>query len=529
MATLWINKTGIFICASIVPASLLWGTRSGLPCDTHERSSALSTSRKIAILTPLVLFVHGFHPLAEDGGLYVAGIKWLLHPGLFPHDSAFVTEHLRFSLFAPFVAGIVRTLHIPLLWALFGLYLLTTALTLYATHEILRRCGFTPIAQLYGTAMLAAWWAIPVAGTSLMLMDPYLTGRSFSTPLGLLAVGWSLERTHRAWILSLAAILLAAAFHPLMAVYALGLVLSIRIVQTGRPWWGWAALLGSSAIAALLLQLHAQPATPALRLAVYSRYYWFLSQWQWFELLGLLGPLVVLGLLLRKQSEPVSELLRGTIALDLIAILITVCFAHERYSSFPVAMFQPLRVFLLTYALMLALLGSRLANIAERQQRLWPVVFLLCCMAGAHQIARATFPSSSQVEWPWHEAATPNPWVQAFLWARHNTAPDTLFALDAKYVNTDGEDAQTFRAIAERSTLADFSKDGGEAAITPALADRWLRESAAQKNLSKLDEATRTARLAPFPVTWMVLHAEAATDEPCPYRNLVVKVCRLHR
>jgi hypothetical protein len=138
-----------------------------------------------------------------------------------------------------------------------------------------------------------------------------------------------------------------------------------------------------------------------------------------------------------------------------------------------------------------------------------------------------TFPQSPQVEWPWREASTPNAWVQAFLWARANTAPDALFAMDAKYVNTEGEDAQTFRAIAERSAIPDFSKDGGEAAITPVLADAWLRAATAQAGLSELTDEERDARLRPFAVDWMLLHADAATAQTCPYRNAVVKLCVL--
>jgi hypothetical protein len=140
-------------------------------------------------------------------------------------------------------------------------------------------------------------------------------------------------------------------------------------------------------------------------------------------------------------------------------------------------------------------------------------------------VQRSTFPDSRHLELPW--LSVRNPWSQAFLWARANTPPDALFALDAKYVNEDGEDAQTFRATALRSALPDFSKDGGEAAITPALAQQWQPAAAAQINLSTESDVIRDPRLLYFGVTWLVLHSTAPTAHTCPYDNGSIKICRL--
>ena len=134
---------------------------------------------------------------------------------------------------------------------------------------------------------------------------------------------------------------------------------------------------------------------------------------------------------------------------------------------------------------------------------------------------------SSHIELPDRSARSANPWVQAFLWVGKNTSRDALFALDAKYVNTEGEDAQNFRAIAMRSELPDYSKDGGEASITPPLAEAWQQGAAAQDGLSKLNDDVRDERLRPLGATWMVLHADAVTAHPCPFDNGTVKVCRL--
>jgi hypothetical protein len=99
--------------------------------------------------------------------------------------------------------------------------------------------------------------------------------------------------------------------------------------------------------------------------------------------------------------------------------------------------------------------------------------------------------------------------------------------MDAKYVNTDGEDAQTFRAIALRSSLPDYSKDGGEASITPSLARAWAEGQAAQGDLDGESDAVRAAKLKPYGVSWLVLGRGTVTGWDCPYANEAVKVCRL--
>jgi hypothetical protein len=140
---------------------------------------------------------------------------------------------------------------------------------------------------------------------------------------------------------------------------------------------------------------------------------------------------------------------------------------------------------------------------------------------------RAAFPNSSHLELP--GLAPRNPWVQAFLWVREHTPKDALFALDADYINARGEDAQCFRAIAERSALPDYSKDGGEASIAPELAATWMAGQSAQNNLSAPEETDgqRLAALRPLGVNWIVLQSSAVTHFDCPYENARVKVCRL--
>lgn len=517
----------------------------------------------LPLLTFAVLLVNGYHPWAEDGGLYVAGVEHLLNPALFPVDTAFVTEHLRYSVYAPLLAATVRLSHLSLPAVLFAAYLLSTALMLFAALRLAERCIATRAGQWFAVVLLAAWWTLPVAGTSLLLMDPYVTARSFSTPLTLLAVGAALDPwvwsgalfrlrsqgnfgtpvwspTASPILVCVVALLAAALFHPLMAGYGLGLVLFVRLERSTRTGQKTAALSAVVLTGAACLQALGKPESVPSRIAIYSRYYWFLSQWQWYEWLGLLGPIVIFAALARWKPGPLQPvaftLCRAMLRLTALSVLAAVLFAHEHFRSHLVASLQPLREFVLFYAVLIVLLGGLLSRIgsfatvttgrnSRRAMQAIPVMLLGLMALTMYLVQRTTFPSSIHVEAPGR--TNPNPWVRAFLWVREHTPNDALFALDARYINTDGEDAQTFRAIARRSALPDFSKDGGEAAIAPALADNWLRAATATKHLSDLSDGERDALLLPLGVHWVVLHAEAQTRHVCPYRNDSVKVCTL--
>lgn len=506
------------------------------------------------LLSCAIIVVHGFHPFAEDGGLYAAGVEYTLDRSLFPHYTEFVTGHLRFGIFAPMVAAAVRTTHLPLVTVLLLVDWLTALASLFAARALLRRCTPDEPAQFAGVLALAAGWTLPVAGTSLYLMDPYVTARSISFPLSLFAIAYSLDawspeppskRFRHPAVLCTSSIASAALFHPLMAAYSLLFVLVVRATQSERRLRQWLLLTVCLLLTCLTAMLLSPAATAPERLAALSRYYWFLSQWHWFEWLGLGAPLAMLALIARLWRPARSTAALDTLILSttVVSALCTVCacaFAHESSRAYTVARLQPLRIFVDVYAIMLLLLGAGITSACMRAAhqkhgftrtslRAFPPVAAIAMAAGLFVAARATYPRSPQVEWTYSSAAKRNEWVQAFLWARDNTPQDALFALDARYVNTDGEDAQTFRAFSLHSVLPDYSKDGGEASISTTLPPAWLAGANAQEDLSRQPDAVRDARLAPFGVTWMVLLASAPTNHACPYANGTVKVCRLPR
>jgi hypothetical protein len=577
--------------------------RAGRGLLRRRRSprTAAAWAACLAALTLFALLLHGYHPFAEDGGLYAAGIERLLDPTLFPHSTPFVTEHLRFSVFAPIVAKLVRLTRLPLPWALFLLYLGSLGFTFGAARQLLRRVVAGDPAQrdwdrsdwnqLAGLALLAVWATLPVAGTSLVLLDPYLTARSFCTPLTLLAMAYALDewsgggRSRRSAFLCVLCLAATALLHPLMAAYAAAFVLTLRLLRVSRRGWVWSGLTLLALGTAATVQATAPTEPAAVVAAELSRYYWFLSQWRWYELCGLAGPLLVLLAIwhagLAPQASPLGSPQAGSVqpcglepssparnlaalceacaGLGVIATLVAALFAHVAAPVHLVARLQPLRVFQPIYAVMALLLGAWLwtclraawigaiSPLGRSAVLLLPAASLLAtaCVMGMTQ--RSLFPASDHLELPWQTAAyrnpahrnglagnpaarnppVRNPWSRAFLWARAFTPRDALFALDADYITAAGEDAQGFRAAAQRSALPDFSKDGGEASITPALAAAWQQGVLAQTGLSSTPDADRAARLLPLGVTWMVLRSAAVTAYPCPYDNGTVKVCRL--
>ncbi|MGA1982816.1 MAG: hypothetical protein ABSG84_10080 [Acidobacteriaceae bacterium] len=504
----------------------------------------------VSALTLFALAVHGYHPYAEDGGLYVAGVKWQLDPALYPHGTAFVLEPMRFSLFASLVAALVRLTRFSLPAVLLVIHVASVWATLFAAWMLATRCWAQRAARAGAVVLLSCWLTLPVAGTALFLMDPYVTARSLSTPCTLLALvgaldftgrGANLATRRRGLCLWTGGIALAAVMHPLMAAYALWATLMLVCVRsswrTTRVWAPVGLSAATLAVAACLQHMAKPENVDSIRAAL-TRTYWFPALWAWYELVGLVAPLVILLAFAWASRKPPQQgsapensarqaLARMAVAVGVTAFLVAALLARAAAAAHLVARMQPLRVFQIVYLVMVLALGAKLGEWVLRRS-LWRWVAAMVLLGGVMLAAqRAAFPNSNHLELPW---TTPrNPWVQAFLWIRGSTPRDALFALDANYINAPGEDAQSFRAIAERSALPDYSKDGGEASIAPELAQAWTIGQAAQQGLSSRQEidAQRVAALSPLGVSWVVLESGAATGFDCPYRNEAVKVCRL--
>jgi hypothetical protein len=513
---------------------------SSIAGKSSARPSALAGALLCSILTPVAVGVHGYHPYVEDGGLYLAGIKRLLNPHLYPYWSGFVTTHLKFSLFAPMVAGAVRLSHIELMTVMLLLYVGSMWLTLFAGWLLASRCTFSVRQCTGAVTVLALTLTIPVAGTSLMLMDPYVTARSLSTPCGILMVVGALDalaawtdRDEVAWkaiVLCAGSFGFAAVLHPLMAAYSLGFVLLLVCGWIPERRARIAAQVGLCAIAIAVagcLERLGPANTLAYAEVARTRTYWFLSQWQWYELAGLAGPVAVLFFISSGNGTRHAgrRLSRASILAALTSVAVALLFARVNARSYEVARLQPLRIFLTVYLLMLLAVGAFLAERVLKRS-IWRWGVLIAVAGAAMAIAqRSTFPSSGHIEWP--GSAPRNAWELAFIWARTHTPEDAVFALDANYIRLVDEDSQNFRAIAERSMLPDEAKDGGVASIAPALTDQWMRGKTAQTGLDRGVGAADAARLRALSASWVVVRRATPTAFPCSYENASVKVCPL--
>ncbi|WP_158945496.1 hypothetical protein [Granulicella sp. S190] len=513
----------------------------------HERRLAAAL---VTGLTFFALLIHGYHPYAEDGGIYLPEIKKLLDPGLYPSGTGFVVGHLAYSFFAQLIAGLVRKSHLSLGLVLLLVYLASIWMTLFAAWLLAARCYRSREARSGAVTLLAVWLTIPIAGTSLMLMDPYVTARSLSTPCALLAMvgilqyllprfesdGETWER-RRGLVLCGGALVAGGTMHPLMSAYALG---SVLLLITAMSWirqvrvWGTIGLCLTALVISAIVQRAAPAESIAYKMVMMTRSYWFLSQWHWYEWAGLIGPLLILSIVVTKRAyedeAPRVGLAHVAIASGITAMAVAVLFARMGAPVHQVARLQPLRIFQLVYIVMILAAGAALGEWALRR-RAWRWIAAFSLLATVmFLVNRETFPASKHLELPdalsWDRASGNNYWEQAFVWVRDNTPKNAIIALDAYYTVKDGEDAQNFRAIGERSSVPD-SKDGGTATNRPALAEAWAQGMALQTGIDKRSDPTRFTALKSVGATWVILERGASVGFGCVYENKTVKVCRL--
>ena len=505
-----------------------------------SRRESLRSSVLCALTSIAVLLIHGFHPFAEDAGIYTVCIRKLADPALYQPDAAFALANTRFSVFPSLFASLMRSTGIPLSALLLATHLLTIFAFLLACMVLARRLFESAASQWFAVALAAACFTLPATGTALLLMDPYVTPRSFSTPLGLFAVALAIDRRTSATraLLGSALLLFAAALmHPLMAVYAAVIVLLVFLVNRGRTRLAiiFSAVAPLSA-AAVYLIVH-EPSSPAYRQAILlpAHSYLFPTHWVHRDYIGVAAPIVFFALIAHRfgRTGPPG---RVSIAALLSAVSSTLsAFLFIRpHGSFLLAALQPMRSFQMLYIITVLLAGGLIGSYLpprspSQDGKKSSSRFILLSLPIAIAVLmffvqRHVYSASAHVECP--EAPPRNPWQQAFLWIRDHTPSNAVFAANPGLIFLEGEDSQGFRAIAVRSLLAN-DKDSGLVVVFPPLAAQWAIERNAQLGLDKLSDPERLARLRPLGVSWLLLSSTAVTSLPCPYRNAVAQVCRL--
>ncbi len=473
--------------ASLVPAA------RAVCVDTH------TPLLRLVLIALLAVAVQGYHLGADDAGIYVPGIKKVADPQLYPFGAEFFQTHARLTFFPNLVGGAARISHIPIDQAIFASHLAGMLLLMLASWRLLCACFEKPWARWSGIALLAGVLSVPVAGTALAIADPYVTSRTFSTPLTILAIACFVSG-QRQW----AALwwMLTALIHPQMSVYCgvflvcLAVVESrlfsrIRTVVAAEP----AYLAGFPFLFAL------QPGSEAARRALLSRPYFLLSHWAWYEWLGVLAPVALLVWFAaanpRGTTSSFRLLCRCLPPFALMFTLAGIVLLNPRLENF--TRLQPMRSLHLLYVIFFLLLGGLLGEyVLRRSLWRWMAVFVPLAVS-MWLLQRSVYPASPHVEWS--DSSPNNQWTAAFFWIRHNTPKDAVFALDPYYLEAPGEDMHGFRAVAERSVLADAVKDSGAVSLFPRLAEHWDRQVRVLNdwNHFELADFERVAKL--YPVT----------------------------
>ena len=496
----------------------------------------------LLLLTAGALLVHGYHPYAEDAEIYLPGVEKILNPKLFPARQEFFASHASLTIFPNLVAFSLRVTHLPMkvglfLWHVASIFLLLLACWelsgLFFSHE--RLAHEKPVngkpenawARWGGVCLVAALLTIPVAGTALYIMDQYLNPRNLAAFAAIFAVARTLEKKYVWAGLWLA---FAGSVHPLMAAFAVSFCVLLVVVEKFEKRVAASTLRVATGLCCLLpfgISLD-PPTSPAYHAAAMRHEFHYIQLWHWYEWLGILAPMALFwwfGRMARaRQWGRLDLLCRSLIIYDLIYFFAAlVVDLPARFES--LARLQPLRSLHLLYMLMFLIMGGFLGEFVLKN-RIWRWLVLFVPLgAGMFFAQQALFPASAHIEWP--GAAPRNEWAQAFLWVRDNTPVDAVFSLDPEFMQLKGEDTIGFRCLAERSRLADSSKDSGAVSMFPPLAEEWWAQVQAQNAWKNFRLRDVLHLKSEYGVSWVVLQQPAGAGLDCAYQNSAVRVCRI--
>jgi hypothetical protein len=506
---------------------------------TRNLKEAAGTSTRYPLLRLLLLacaavLVEGYHLGVDDGEIYVPAIKKVFDHRLYPFGAEFFLSHAHMSLFAPLVGDSARLLHLPVEMAILLWHVGCIFLILIAGWQLAQTFFKSERAHWGAVALLASVLPVPVAGTALVLSDNYLSARSFSAPFALLSIGFLLRgRVRRAFLW----LVVTALFHPQMAVYcaaflalywyfdrAAKLAGEASPVATTRPAWVLAALPS----AGLLHSFSLTPASGAYRDVLYSRNYFFAYRWHWYEWIGAIAPLLLLAAIARwpprAASAAVAKTCRALIVLAAFSTAVFLLFSSSHHFD-NLTRLQPMRSFHIVYLLMFVMLGGLLGEYVLRGRAWrWIALFLPLAM-GMFAVDYGQYSFSPHIEWPWQ--ASSNPWLEAFAWARANTPVDAVFALDPNYMAIREEDTHGFRALADRSMIADAYKDSGAVTMFPRLLDDWQQQQQMLRGWRNFGPADFERLAQASPATWVVIERRQQAGLDCPYSNAAIAVCRI--
>lgn len=472
----------------------------------------------LLLLTFGTFLVHGYHPYVEDAEIYLPGIEKTLHPELFPRNAQFFESHAGLTLFPNLMASLIRISHLPMDWVLLLLQFAAIFLLLLACWQLSGQCFTDANARWAGVGLMAALLTLPVAGTCLYVMDQYTNPRNLAAFACMFAVTRVLQKKYvgaAGWLI------FAFAVHPLMPVYTVSFCVLLVLLEKYQP--GWANFAAAVSLGSLF-----EKPTEAYHQAAVLHSYHYVTRWEWYELLGAVAPIAIFWWFSRiaraRRMRNLDLLSRALIIYDIVYLAAALALAiPARFEG--LARLQPMRSLHLLYMLMIVMGGGLLGQfVLQNKAWRWFVLFVPLCL-GMHIAQHQLFSDTAHLELPWQ--APKNAWVQAFLWIRDHTPVDAYFALDPDHMELPGEDQHGFRAIAERSMLADRTKDSGAVSMFPPLAETWLAQVQARQGWKNFQADDFRRLRADYGADWVVVQNPAASGLECPYSNLAVSVCRI--
>jgi hypothetical protein len=497
-----------------------------------RRNNSLFDLALILVLAVVGFAVMGYHPGAEDDGVYLSAVKADLNPALFSHDADFFRLQLQATAFDGWMAHFVQATGIPVAWAELLWQFLSLCVILWACLSIARYLFPEARAHWPGVALVAAMFTLPVAGTALSLVDQYLHPRGLATALILLAVARILAG--RTWQAA-ALLLVSFALHPIMAALGISFCFILTMTLSDPVRASVLRLAGkvkhrqtTAAVAAAPLAWIFDPPNPIWRKAVASKSYFLLNRWAWYEWLGALAPLVLFWILWRvagRHGQP--RLARFALAVLIYGVFqqVVALVMLETPALVRLTPLQPMRFLHLIYFFMVLIAGCLLGNYLLKAS-LWRwAVFLVLVNGSMLYAQRQIFSASEHLELPGRPSS--NEWLQAFAWVRQNTPQNAYFAVGARYMAAPGEDYHSFRALAERSQLADALKDTAVVTQVPELGAAWERQTEAQTGWEHFTLKDFERLKKDFGVDWVLVSYPQTASLDCRWHGQALTVCRV--
>lgn len=482
----------------------------------------------LILVAAAAIFIHGYHLGTDDAEIYVPAIKKAADPTLFPFGSEFFMHHASLSFFPDLIGFLASLTRISIDWVIFLCYVACVFLLVAASRQLVCACFRNERARWAGVVLLAAVMTVPVAGTALLMVDPYVTARSLSTPATLFAI--ACFATNKRWQ-GLLWLLITALIHPQMGAYCAAFAGTIELVRRCGPLLR-SKTVSASLVMTLLLPMSFEwgPAQGPYREILFSRSYFLVSTWRWWEWIGVFAPLALLWFSSTTRLEgtfPVFRVLTRSLVffgLSFTAAGIVLA-SSDRLQNF--ARLQPMRSFHLIYILFFLFLGGMIGEYLLKKNKTWRRCSLFLLLGtGMWMVQEKTYPSSPHIEWP--GSRYQSGWVSAFLWVRQHTPRNAVFALNPGYMLLPGVDLHGFRAIAERSALADNVKDGGAVSVFPQLAAVWKLQTSAEEGWTHFKRRDFETLAERYGVRWVILRkTHRVSGLSCPYQNDEVMVCHI--